>query len=83
MENLPPEAPCLVIGDAGVIDGFIGSVNVTEVGRVGECRAGKESFLARGETENSGEPGFPVVIFKAKVRVSRDVSLRFIADGRV
>lgn len=54
MEKRPPEAPCREEGEAGVIDGLTGSKNVTEVGSVGDCRAGKEIRRDLGEPTSLG-----------------------------
>ena len=63
-------------------DGLIGSVNVTEVGSVGDCSAGKDSFRERGGIPGTGNPDLSVVVRKAEGRASRDVSMRFKAEGR-
>ena len=81
MENRFDE-PCRE-GEAGIMDGLMGSVNVTDVGRVGDCKAGNEILRERGETDRSSCSGLIVVILRAAGRGSFDVSLRFIAEGRV
>lgn len=51
------------------MSGLIGSTNVTEVGRDGDCRAGKEIRLDRGEASSLGSCG-SVVIFRAALRAA-------------
>lgn len=71
IENLPAETPCRLVGDAGVRDGLMGSTNVTEVGKVGDWSAGKDSFLDRrdvGSTVTDNGRGEVICIEDGRVR---------------